>query len=172
MTEESIKPTRKFKVSNNQRSPQRAEMVATSSQELVQAAAQIQVKSNIEPTSWIEMIQKNYEESSNEVNLDVDMVASIISGHKHNWIPVKHSQEVMTLIHQFPSLVLKTLEKEKSFQSLCRADQILLFNNNASLFGMYILGNYLEAPTGHDQLHGLFDSLNHTIGLKCQIHTK
>ena len=168
MTEESIKPTRKFKASNNQ-------MDATSSQKLAQPTTSQQpkiqvdeVKPNIETTSWIEMIQKNYQESSNEVNLDFDIVASIISGHQHNWIPGKHSKEVMTLIHKFPTLVLKTLEKEKSFQSLCRADQILLFNNNASLFGMYILGNYLEAPTGHDQLHGLFDSLNHTIGLKCQ----
>ena len=135
MTEDSIKPTRKFALSEIQK---------------------------------IQIIQTNYQESSNEVNLDFNIMASIISGHKHNWIPVKHSKEVMIFIHHFPALVLKTLEKEESFQSLCRGDQILLFNNNAALFGMFILGNYLKASTGHDQLHVLFDSLNHTIGLKCQ----
>ena len=173
MTEDSIKPTRKFPVSKIQKRPLIAEnpMVASSSEEPSSKLPKNQLdqaKLKIETKSWIDMIQKNYQESSNEVNLDFDILASIISGHKHNWVPAKHSKEVMTFIHHFPALVLKTLEKEKNFQSLCRADQILLFNNNAALFGMYILGKYLEAPSGHDQLHGLLHSLNHTIGLKCQ----
>ena len=156
MTQDSIKPARKYHQTNKEQgNPQPRNKKET--------------KLHLAKQAWIGNIQKNYDEAVSKMVLEESVLESICHGHCVQWIPARHSNEVMSCIQQASALALKTLEKDTTFQSLCRADQILLFNNNVPLFGMYLLANYLTAPTGFDQLH-VVSSLYHTNTLESKHH--
>ena len=146
MTQDSIKPARKYHQTNKE-------------QGNPQPRNKKERKLHLAKQAWIGNIQKNYDEAVRKMVLEESVLESICQGHCVQWIPARHSNEVMSCIQQASTLALKTLEKDGTFQSLCRADQILLFNNNVPLFGMYLLAKYLTAPTGFDQLHVLVSSL-------------
>ena len=146
MTQDSIKPARKYHQTNKE-------------QGNPQPRNKKERKLHLAKQAWIGNIQKNYDEAVRKMVLEESVLESICQGHCVQWIPDRHSNEVMSCIQQASALALKTLEKDTTFQSLCRADQILLFNNNVPLFGMYLLAKYLTAPTGFDQLHVLVSSL-------------
>ena len=156
MTQDSIKPARKYHQTNKE-------------QGNPQPRNKKERKLHLAKQAWIGNIQKNYDEAVRKMVLEESVLESICQGHCVQWIPARHSNEVMSCIQQASTLALKTLEKDGTFQSLCRADQILLFNNNVPLFGMYLLANYLTAPTGFDQLH-VVSSLYHTNILESKHH--
>ena len=155
MTQDSIKPARKYHQTDK-------DQLLVSEQVNPQPRNKKEKKLHLAKQAWIGNIQKNYDEAVSKMVLEESVLESICHGHCVQWIPARHSNEVMSCIQQASALALKTLEKDTTFQSLCRADQILLFNNNLPLFGMYLLANYLTAPTGFDQLHVLVSSLYHT----------
>ena len=156
MTQDSIKPARKYHQTNKE-------------QGNPQPRNKKERKLHLAKQAWIGNIQKNYDEAVRKMVLEESVLESICHGHCVQWIPARHSNEVMSCIQQASTLALKTLEKDGTFQSLCRADQIFLFNNNVPLFGMYLLANYLTAPTGFDQLH-VVSSLYHTNILESKHH--
>ena len=153
LTQESIKPTRKY-VTDEQDQDQ---------QDGLPTAKRREKKLKHAKLAWIEQIQKNYEEAILEVPMDQGILESICQGHCRNWVPAKHSNEVLASIKQGLAVARKMLEKDLTFQSLCRADQILLFNNNAPMYGMYLLASYLTAPSGTLQLYKILMTLCTTI---------
>ena len=151
LTQDSIKPARKYHQTDNNEQQVKSKPKSKKENKL-----------NLAKKAWTEKIQKNYEDAVSKMVLEESVLDSICEGHCVQWISTRHSNDVMSCIQQASALALKTLENDSTFQSLCRADQILLFKNNIPLFGMYLLAKYLTAPTGFDQLHVLITSLYHT----------
>ena len=114
----------------------------------------------LENDLWIKISQENYHQACHNLTPNPDSIHVIIEGHMHDWVSSKHSMAVLSCVALTTKVVAQMIEEESSIRNFCRNDQLLLFNNNAHLFGVYNLAKYLTRQNGLEQIESLFGVFN------------
>ena len=119
-------------------------------------------KKKVDLESLFGNVQEAFNEAINNFDHECQEIHTLISGHLANIWLLDHSIAFIKIMESSQRLFKVFSMKLPGFQSFLNSDQDALLESNAKMYREYIIGRYMSAGNGVDQLDwisGLYESI-------------
>ena len=119
-------------------------------------------KKKVDLESLFVNVQEAFNEAINNFDHECQEIHTLVSGHLANIWLLDHSTAFIKIMESSQRLFKVFSMKLPGFQSFLSSDQDALLESNAKMYREYIIGRYMSAGNGVDQLDwisGLYESI-------------
>ena len=119
-------------------------------------------KKKVDLESLFGNVQKAFNEAINDFDHESQEIHTLVSGHLGNIWLLDHSLAFIKIMASSQKIFKVFSMKLPAFQSFLNSDQDALLESNAKMYREYIIGRYMSAGNGFDQLDwisGLYESI-------------
>ena len=119
-------------------------------------------KKVVDLESLFGIVQGAFNEAINEFDHESEEIHTIVSGHLANVWLLDHSFALIKIMESTQRFFQVFSMKLPAFQSFLKSDQDALLESNARMYCEYVIGKYMTAGNGVDQLDcilGLYETV-------------